>query len=78
MKTLLNQRREQLKEAQDNYVEAMRKAYPVNSEILFYRHSNQDIPYSGVVHYIDTHSIVVRMPERYKKQYWHIRHGQVV
>jgi hypothetical protein len=78
MKTLLNQRREQLKEAQDNYVEAMRKAYPVDSEILFYRHSNQDIPYSGVVHYIDTQSIVVRMPERYKKQYWHIRHEQAV
>jgi hypothetical protein len=77
VKTLLTQRRVQLKEAQDNYLDAMRKAYPVDSEVLFYRSSNQDIPYSGVVHYIDTQSIVVRMPERYKKQYWHIRHEQV-
>jgi hypothetical protein len=77
MKSLLTQRREQLIEARDNYVDAMRKAYPVNSEILFFRGSQQNTPYSGIVYYISSMSIVVCMGERYKKQYWHIRHEQV-
>jgi hypothetical protein len=77
MTAILNQLRGELRVAQYNYVEAMRKAYPVDSEILFYRHPNQDIPYAGKVHYVDDTSIIVRMPDRYKKQYWHIRHEQV-
>jgi hypothetical protein len=78
MTTILTTNREQLKEAQSNYLDAMRKAYPIDSEILFYRSTQQVIPYSGIVHYIDSQSIIVRMGDRYKKQYWHIRHENIV
>jgi hypothetical protein len=78
MTRLSSQRRVELWHAQNNYLEAMRKEYPEGSEILFYRNPRQDTPHAGIVHYVESTSIIVRMPDRYKKKYWHIRHEQVV